>query len=551
MQRREFLQASLAAGGATLASGCGRPASESRVPATAGTASPPTGGFEVPVFEHAEATVADLQRSQAEGKLTARALTESCFARMDEIDVAGPRLNSVIERNPDALAIAGELDRERREKGARGPLHGIPVLIKDNIDTADRMRTSAGSLALAESIARRDAFLVERLRAAGAVILGKTNLSEWANFRSTRSTSGWSGRGGQTRNPYVLDRNPCGSSSGSGVATAASLCAVAVGTETDGSITCPSKANGLVGIKPTVGLVSRSGIIPISASQDTAGPMTRTVADAALLLGVIAGQDPRDAVTAVSAGKAPPDYTKFLDPNALKGARIGVVRSMFGPNAHVERVVNEALAELARRGAELVDPVEFKSVDEIGVAEWTVLQYEFKDGLNAYLASLGPNAPCRDLAQLIAFNEQNRDREMPWFGQEIFVACEEKGPLASQEYLDAWKKCRRLSTVEGIDAVMNQHRLDALVAPTGDPPFTIDLLNGDHYTGGGASTLPAVSGYPHITVPAGQVFGLPVGLSFFGRAWSEPKLIALAYAFEQATQHRKAPQFLRTAEIPA
>jgi amidase len=412
------------------------------------------------------------------------------------------------------------------------------------------MHTSAGSLALAESIAPRDAFIVERLRAAGAVILGKTNLSEWANFRSTRSTSGWSSRGGQTRNPYALDRNPCGSSSGSGAAAAANLAALAVGTETDGSITCPSKACGLVGLKPTVGLVSRAGIIPISASQDTAGPMTRTVADAAALLSVLAGVDPRDPATARADGKVQSDYTQFLQADALKGARIGVVRNMFGENALVRLVIDAALAALQGAGAELVDPVEMKQHREVGEAEFTVLLYEFKDGLNRYLASLGEAVPYRTLEQLIAFNDQHEDRVMPWFGQEIFTLSQAKGGLDAKEYRDAVAKCHRLAAVAGIDRVMDQHRLDALVAPTGDPAFTTDLVNGDHYTGGGTSTLPAVAGYPHLTVPAGQVFGLPVGLSFFGRAWSEPRLIALAYAFEQSTRHRRAPSFAGSITLP-
>jgi amidase len=550
MHRREFLQAGLAAGGVTLTGHHGADTGAD-APAACATNGTPGGDWKVPEFEHAEATIADLQKGQSSGELTARRLVEDYFARMDAIDSAGPRLGAVIERNPDALGIADALDRERAEKGPRGPLHGIPVLIKDNIDTADRMRTSAGSLALAESIAARDAHIVERLRSAGAVILGKTNLSEWANFRSTRSSSGWSGRGRQTRNPYALDRSPCGSSSGSGAAAAANLCAVAIGTETDGSITCPSKANGLVGIKPTVGLVSRSGIIPISASQDTAGPMTRTVADAAILLGAIAGLDPRDAATARSAGRIPADYTRFLDPNALQGARLGVVRQMFGKNALVESLTNDALAQLVRLGAVLVDPVEIAGTEEVDKAEWTVLQYEFKAGINDYLASLGPDAPYKTLAELIAFNERERGREMPWFGQEIFISCQEKGPLDSPEYLEAVETCRRLAAVQGLDLVMETHKLDALIAPTGDPAFLIDLVNGDHYTGGGTSTFPAVTGYPHITVPAGQVAGLPVGISFFGRAWSEPRLIGLAYAFEQATRHRQAPKFLRTAEIPA
>jgi amidase len=543
MKRREFLKTGALAGGATLVAGCGAPS-----PTTPAPAAVEGSAWQEPAFEHAEATVADLASAQAEGRLTARALTEAYLARIEAVDRSGPRLNSVIELNPDALAIAEALDAERAASGPRGPLHGIPVLIKDNIDTADRMRTSAGSLALKESIAPRDAFLVERLRAAGAVILGKTNLSEWANFRSTRSTSGWSGRGGQTRNPYALDRNPCGSSSGSGAAAAANLCVAAVGTETDGSIICPSNACGLVGIKPTVGLVSRAGIIPISATQDTAGPMARTVADAAALLGVLTGVDGRDPATAASQPQA--DYTTFLDRDALKGARLGVVRKMFGDNPHVIREVEAALAEMQRLGAELVDPVEMPTQGKFDEDEYTVLLYEFKAGLNAYLAKLGPDAPVKTLADLIAFNEQNHERAMPFFGQEILVLAEAKGPLSSSEYLEALQRCRRLSTVEGIDAAMDLHGLDALVAPSGGPAFPIDLVNGDHYTGVGSSTFAAVSGYPHVTVPAGQVFGLPVGLSFFGRAWSEPRLIALAYAFEQASQQRRAPSFRAGADLP-
>jgi len=553
LKRRDFLKTGAVAGGAALVAGCGAPSPSGPAPSTKPVPeSPPAAGlaWQEPAFEQAESTVADLARAQAEGRLTARALTEAYLARIEAIDRSGPQLNSVIELNPDALAIADALDAERGQSGSRGPLHGIPVLIKDNIDTADRMHTSAGSLALAESIAPRDAFIVERLRAAGAVILGKTNLSEWANFRSTRSTSGWSSRGGQTRNPYALDRNPCGSSSGSGAPAAANLAVLAVGTETDGSITCPSKACGLVGLKPTVGLVSRAGIIPISASQDTAGPMTRTVADAAALLSVLAGVDPRDPATARADGKVQSDYTQFLQADALKGARIGVVRNMFGENALVGRVIEEALAALKSAGAELIDPVEMKQHREVGEAEFTVLLYEFKDGLNSYLASLGEAAPYRSLEQLIAYNEEHKERTMPWFGQEIFTLSQAKGGLDAKEYRDAVAKCHRLATVAGIDRVMDQHRLDALVAPTGDPAFTTDLVNGDHYTGGGTSTLPAVAGYPHLTVPAGQVFGLPVGLSFFGRAWSEPRLIALAYAFEQATHHRRAPSFVGSAALP-
>jgi len=549
MQRRDFLKAGLAAGSASYMTSCSQqPAGTSA--GDAGDQPAPAGAGGVPPFPFAEASLAELQEAQAEGRVTSRTLVEAYLQRMDAVDRGGPAVNAVIERNPDAIEIADRLDSERATGSVRGPLHGIPVLIKDNIDTADHMRTSAGSLALAGSIAPRDAFIVERLRAAGAVILGKTNLSEWANFRSTRSTSGWSGRGGLTRNPYVLDRSPCGSSSGSGAAVAADLCAVAVGTETDGSIVCPSKACGLVGIKPTVGLVSRSGIIPISASQDTAGPMARSVADAAALLTALAGPDPRDLATARAEGHVRPDYARFLDTGALKGARIGIVRTMFGQNAFVEQVIERAIADLSRLGAFIVDPVETAAHLGVEEAEWTLLQYEFKHGLNAYLSTLGPDAPYRDLEGLIGFNQQNADREMPWFGQEIFIGSQEKGPLTEKAYLEAKETCRRLSTVEGIDMMMDRHELDALVAPTGDPAFTIDLVNGDHHTGGGTSTLPAVSGYPHITVPAGDVFGLPVGISFFGRAWSEPRLIALAHAYEQATLHRRPPAFLPTLSLP-
>ncbi len=532
MQRRDFLKTGALAGGAALVGGCGRqpsPQPEPAAPVAAGETP-----WQEPAFAHAEATIADLAMAQADGKLTARALAEAYLARIEAIDRTGPRINSVIELNPDALAIADALDAERAAQGPRSPLHGMPVLLKDNIDTADRMRTSAGSLALAESIAPRDAFVADRLRAAGAVILGKTNLSEWANFRSTRSTSGWSSRGGQTRNPNALDRNPCGSSSGSGASVAANLCVAAVGTETDGSIVCPSNACGLVGLKPTVGLVSRAGIIPISASQDTAGPMARTVADAAALLSALAGVDERDATTAAARDHVQADYTAFLDRDALRGARLGVVRGMFGSNPHVIRLVESALAELKGLGAELVDPVEMPTQGKFHDDEFTVLLYEFKDGLNAYFASLGDVAPVKTLGELIAFNELNRERTMPFFEQEILKMAE----------------CVRMSRAEGIDGVMGRHKLDALIAPSGGPAFPIDLVNGDHYTGTGSSTFAAVAGYPHITVPAGQVFGLPVGLSFFGRAWSEPRLIGFAYAFEQATRHRRAPTFAAGAMLP-
>jgi amidase len=453
----------------------------------------------------------------------------------------------VIELNPEAIAIAERLDGERRAGRVRGPMHGIPVLIKDNIATHDRMSTSAGSLALDGVIAPRDAFLVGKLRAAGAVLLGKTNLSEWANFRSTQSSSGWSGRGGQCRNPYALDRNPCGSSSGTGAAISASFATVGIGTETDGSVVCPSNANGLVGLKPTVGLVSRSGIIPISHTQDTAGPMCRTVTDTAILLGAMAGPDPDDAATGAAAATA--DYTTFLDPNALRGARIGVARRQFwGYSPEADRICEAALQALRDAGAVVVDPADIPNAGEYDSAEWQVLLYEFKADLNVYLRAWAPTAPTKTLADLIAFNERERAREMPYFGQEIFELAEAKGPLTEQEYVDALATCGRLSRAEGIDKVMDEHRLDAIVAPTGSPAWPIDLVNGDHFLGA-SSTPGAVSGYPHISVPAGHSFGLPVGLTFLGRAWSEGKLLALAYAFEQAVQARAAPRYLPTADL--
>jgi amidase len=424
-------------------------------------------------------------------------------------------------------------------------LHGIPVLIKDNIDTHDRMHTTAGSLALAGSIATQDSFVAQRLRQAGAVILGKTNLSEWANFRSSRSTSGWSGRGGLTRNPFALDRNPSGSSSGSGAAVAANLCAAAIGTETDGSIMSPSSVNGIVGIKPTVGLISRAGIIPISRTQDTAGPMTRTVTDAAILLGAMAAVDSRDPATASSEGKLYRDYTQFLDANGLRGARIGVARKFFRMHPDAMKLIEGALEEMKRSGAILVDPADLPSHGKFGDAEFEIMLYEFKAGLNAYLAGLDSNAPIRSLKDLIEFNEHNRDREMPFFGQETLWKAEEKGPLTDKPYLEALEKCRRLSRDEGIDAIMNQHDLDALVAPTTGPAHLTDLVHGDRGIGGSSSAA-AVAGYPSITVPAGFVSGLPFGLSFFGRSYSEPKLLKLAFAFEQSTKLRRPPRFLST-----
>jgi amidase len=497
-----------------------------------------------------EATLHDLQAGLESGKWTAESLAQKYLERIEALDKQGPALHSVLEVNPEALAIAAELDKERKEKGARGPMHGIPVLIKDNIDTADRMSTTAGSLALAGSSAPKDSFVAQRLRAAGTVILGKTNLSEWANIRSSHSTSGWSGRGGQTKNPYVLDRNPSGSSSGSGAAVAANLAAVAVGTETDGSIVSPSSACSLVGIKPTLGLVSRSGIVPIAHSQDTAGPMARTVADAATLLGALAGIDPDDPVTKQSLRRSAPDYTKFLDPDGLRGARIGVARKSFGFNDRVDALMESALEEMKRRGAVLVDPADIPTAGKFDDTELVVLLYELKADLDKYLASRGPGVLVHSLKDVIEFNDKNKDKEMPYFGQDLFVKAEAKGPLSSKEYRQALARNHRLSRTQGIDAVMVKHKLDAMVAPTGGPAWPTDLVNGDHFTGG-YSTASAVAGYPHVTVPAGYVHGLPVGMSFFGRAYSEPVLVKLAYAFEQATKLRRPPQFLQHVELEA
>ena len=497
-----------------------------------------------------EATLEGLQRRMASGELTARKLTQAYLDRIAALDRKGPALRHVLETNPEALAIADGLDGERRAGRLRGPLHGIPVLLKDNVDTADKMTTTAGSLALRGSIPPRDAFLAARLRDAGAVLLGKANLSEWANIRSTHSSSGWSGRGGQARNPYALDRNTCGSSSGSAGGVSANLCAVAVGTETDGSIVCPASACGIVGIKPTLGLVSRAGVIPIAHSQDTAGPMARTVRDAAALLSALAGVDPRDPATSASQGKAHADYTTFLDATGLKGARLGVARKFFGGDARVDRLMEDALAEMRRRGAEVVD-VDLSKGNEYEDSELEVLLFELKADLEAYLAALGPSAPVRTLADVIAFNEAHRAEEMPYFGQELFLQAQEKGDLTTPAYREALAKNLRLSRAEGIDAVVAKHRLDAIVGPTGGPAWLTDLVGGDHYTGIGCSTPPAVAGYPHVTVPAGFVFGLPVGLSFFGPAWSEPALLRLAYAFEQAMPHRKPPRLLPTVDLSA
>jgi amidase len=498
-------------------------------------------------FELEEMAIDDLQKGMQSGRFTARSLVEKYLARIDEIDKKG-RINSVIEINPDALKIAEGLDQERKGKAVRGPMHGIPVLIKDNIATADRMNTTAGSLALLGSRPPKDAFIAGRLRSAGAVILGKTNLSEWANSRSTHSVSGWSGRGGQTRNPYVLDRNPSGSSSGSGAATAANLCTVAVGTETDGSVVSPASVNGLVGIKPTIGLVSRSGIVPIAHSQDTAGPLARTVREAAILLNVLAGVDPTDSATA-DAHRRQVDYTQSLDPKGLKGARLGVARKYFGLAGGVDKVIEDAIAHMKSAGAIIIDPIDLPAPSEFSDAENTVLLYEFKADLAHYLQGLGASTKCKSLADVIAFNQKESAREMPYFGQEIMLVSEKSGPLTDKAYLDARAKCLQVTRNAGIDAAMQKNKLDAIIAPTNGLAWLIDWVNGDHDTGG-CSGPAAVAGYPHVTVPAGFVRGLPVGVSFFGSAWSEPLLIKLAYSFEQLTKARRQPKFLHTVEFP-
>jgi amidase len=540
MSRRSFLRASTAAGAAGALAGAGSVAN-----AAPALAEPDHAPLSFP-FE--EATIAELQGAMTSGRLSSRRLTQAYLRRIRQLDLSGIKLNSVIEVNPDALEIARELDAERRRRGPRGPLHGIPILVKDNFATRDRMETTAGSLALVGAEVPRDAFVVRRLRRAGAVILGKANLSEWANFRSTQSSSGWSGRAGQCLSPYVLDHNPCGSSSGSGTAIAANLAAASLGTETDGSIVCPSSHNALVGIKTTLGLTSRSGVIPIAHSQDVTGPMARTVADAATVLGAMTGVDPRDPATADSRGHSHRDYRKFLDPDGLRGARVGVWREgVFGVSPEADAVAEAAIAELSRLGATVVDPTDIPTVADSFDPEFTVLLFEFKADIAAYLSELR-NTSMRTLADLIAFNEANADRELRWFGQEIFLLAEATGGLDDPAYLEALATSKRLAQ-EGIDQTMDRFELDAIVSLTGSPPWTTDLVNGDHFLTA-SSTPSAVAGYPNLTVPAGYAFGeLPVGINFIGRRWAEPTLIKLAYGFEQGTRARHAPRFLPTLGV--
>lgn len=535
-ERREFLKLGMAA--------AMQPPSGAVPPAAPRPAAAPLAPFR---FE--EATVEGLSARMKRGDLSSAALTRAYLDRIAQVDRGPAGLRSVIETNPEAVKIAASLDAERKAGQVRGPLHGLPILVKDNIETGDQMVTSAGSLALARHRARKDAFIIERLRLAGAVVLGKANLSEWANFRSTRSSSGWSGRGGQCRNPYALDRNPCGSSSGSGAATAANLCVAAIGSETDGSIVCPSSGNGLVGIKPTLGLVSRSGIIPIAHSQDTAGPMARTVSDAAALLSAITGVDPRDNATIPSSGRGAPDYTSFLDKAGLKGARIGIGRKFFGKDARVDRIMEEAIAAMRDAGAVMVDDCELSPGQEYGDSEFEVLLYEFKTDLNAFLATVNPALGIRTMEDVIRFNEENKSRSMPFFGQEIFLQAVKKGGLDAKEYKDALAKNLRASREDGIDKALAKDRLDAILAPTGGPAWLIDLVNGDSFSGVSSSQPPAVAGYPAITVPAGFISGLPIGVTLLGPAWSEGQLIKYAYAFEQATKHRKAATLARTVSL--
>ena len=539
MNRRAFLRTTAAGGvGLTANLACAPPGAEP--PADTGAQG------EIPPFEFDEITADDLQRMMESGEHTARSITEAYLGRIEALDRQGPELRSMIEINPDALEIADELDAERQANGPRGPLHGIPVALKDNLDTHDRMTTTAGSLALEGSIPPQDSFVAGRLRAAGAIILGKLNMSEWAYFRGERATSGWSARGGQCKNPYALDRNPCGSSSGSGTAASANLCALTVGTETGGSIMCPSSSNGIVGIKPTVGLWSRSGIIPISHSQDTAGPMTRTVRDAAVLLGGAVGVDPRDEATSRSEGNFHTDYAQFCDPAGLQGARIGVARSFTGFDPRVMALFENAIQAMGDAGAVIVDPANLPEAAWNDELPLLLLEYEFKTDLNAYLATLGPDVRVKTLADIIEFNEQNAELEMPHFGQQRMIASEARGPLTDEAYLNAKRTIQRANREDGIDALMDEHQLDAIVAPTRDLPWVTDHIKGDRLDGGSSAGPAAIAGYPDISVPMGFVSGLPAGVSFFGRAWSEPVLIRIAYAYEQATRERRAPTFQKT-----
>ena len=506
-----------------------------------------TGGAD---FELAEVSVEELRAGLRSGRWTVRTLAGAYLERIDAIDRAGPALNSVIEINPDALQEAERLDAEMRGGKARGPLHGIPVMLKDNIATDDAMQTTAGSLALAGARAPRDSAVAARLREAGALLIAKTNLSEWANFRSRQSTSGWSGRGGLTLNPYYLERNPCGSSSGSGVAVSAGIAPLAVGTETNGSIVCPSSINGIVGIKPTIGLVSRSGIVPIAHTQDTAGPMARTVADAAAMLGAMTGPDPRDPATQLANGQSHSDYTQFLEADSLRGARIGVLREYWGRHAGIDAMLAESVAAMREAGAELIDIEELPGISATNRPGFELMLYEFKADLNLYLADLGPDAAVGSLSDVIRFNEERRDEEMPYFGQDIMEAAQEKGPLTDDAYLEA-RKLSRDAARAAIDATAESHSVDAFFAPTTGPAWVTDLVHGDRSSFRGCSSAAARAGYPHITVPGGSLFGLPVGVSFFGQAWSEPRLIALAHSYERATQHRRPPRFLTGQAGPA
>jgi amidase len=538
MKRRDFITTGTLATaglGSLLAVSCNDKNTTTTEPAKTGGA--------VPDFELNEETISSLQEKIASGKYSSEQLTQLYLDRIDAIDKKGPLLNSVIEINPDALTIAKSLDDERKNGKTRGPLHGIPILIKDNIDTADKMQTTAGALAMQGHIAKQDSFVVKKLREAGAVIIGKTNLSEWANFRSTKSCSGWSSRGGQTKNPYILDHNPCGSSSGSGVAVAANLCVVAVGTETDGSVTCPASTNGIVGIKPTVGLVSRSGIIPISATQDTAGPMGRTVKDVAILLGAMTGADEADAVTKESEGKVQTDYTKFLDTNALKGKRIGVEKKTQGENQYMHALQQTAIDLLKQQGAEVIEIEYLDKISKLGDDEFGVMLYEFKDGLNKYLAAT--NAKVKTLKDVIEFNKQNEDKAMPYFKQDTLERSEKMEGLDSKGYKEAYQKSH-IDSKKIIDDAINQNKLDAICGLTMGPACSIDTIYGDRW-GDVFLTMPAaVTGYPHISVPCGMIYELPVGLSFFGPAYSEPALISIGYAYEQASKKRVIPTFKKS-----